>query len=140
MIREKAFNIVIKIADKLIAGTTDVDFKMTPEYEESLVKDDEGEPSLDATGVVPMEFGVSGLMYICETEDETTHQDITDLREVCHDSDPVTFSYGGKKAGDAIITGNAHITDLQEKSGSKGKPDWSITLKKTGSVTFGVAE
>ncbi len=136
MIKEKAYNIVMQVAGKLIAGTTDIDFKMTPEFEESLVKDDEGEPSLDATGVVPMEFGVSGLMYITETEDETSHQDITDIREVAHAGTTCTFSYGGKTTGDKIITGNAKITDVSEKSGAKGRPDWSLSLKKFGTATF----
>lgn len=128
----KAYNIVLDVAGKLVAGVTDVDFKMTPEFEESLVKDDEGTPSLDATGQVPVEFGVSGLFFITEAGDETTHQDITDLRSVCAAGTTCAYVYGGTAVGDAIVSGNAKITDLSEKSGAKGYPSFSLSLKSIG--------
>ena len=129
--------IIIDLGTKKVAGYTDIDFKLTPEFQESLIKEDEGVPVEEPTTRVDIEFTVNGLHFITEAGDVATHQDIEALRATTKAGTSVAFVYGRSGAGAPTVTGNCKITAFNEKSGAKGYGNWSITCRKVGTHGFG---
>ena len=58
-----------------------------------------------------------------------TDKDYTDVRDLIVAKASVAFVYGGLEVGDAIVSGNLIITDLQESTNSKDVGAQSITCR-----------
>lgn len=131
----RGYNIRLQLGDKYIAGATDDSFKITPEIEESLIKDDNGEKTLEVIDR-NIEFTVTAQLHKKETGEVTTHLDYTDLRQAAHDGTSFAFIYGEEDSGSYIITGNAIISDFTETTNSKDVGQVSFTLRAYGTITF----
>lgn len=124
----RGYNIVLKLATKLIAGTVENTLKITPTIEESLIKEDSGNPQLEVIGY-ESEITIGGLMMIKEVGEAGTHVDYTDLRDSIIAKAPIAFVYGGTQTGDAIISGSLVITDYSESTNAKDVGGMTITCR-----------
>jgi len=131
----RGYNIRLQLDEKYIAGATDDSFKITPEIEESLIKDDNGEKTLEVVDS-NIEFTVTAKLHKKEAGEDTTHLDYTDLRQAAYNGTPFAFIYGEEESGDHIVTGNAIISDFSENTNAKDVGQLTFTMRTYGTITF----
>lgn len=135
MINKRGYNIVLKLGTKLVAGTTENSFKITPTLEETLIKDDLGIKQYEHTGY-ESELTISGLMRLNE-DGESTQMDASELRAAAKAGTQIAFIYGGKTAGDDTEEGTLVISDYSEDTNSSDIATYSVSCRVLGALTAG---
>jgi hypothetical protein len=134
----RGYNVILKLNDKLFKGVTENTFKMTPEMEESLTKEDLGKPKMELIDC-PAELTITSLMCIKETGETDSHMDVADARTAVKSGALLPFVYGEQTAGAPIVSGSVRITDYSENTNSKDVGQVSITVKTEGDYTLDTA-
>lgn len=134
--RVYAYLLSIKWGTKLIKGLETTGLKMKPNFEEILLKAQEGVPVKDFIDF-DTTMSISGKAI---TGLDATHDDYETLREACAVGASVAFVYGRFVAGEKIVSGTAVLMDWSEDAGSEKKmAGWSGSLEADkGSVIFGI--
>ncbi len=132
------YMLTLKIGAKLIKGLETTGLKIKPNYEEILLKANEGVPTDDFIDY-DQEMTFGGKTIEMDSEESTTHEDFETIREAAKTGATVSFAYGRMSAGEKITYGNGKITDYSEDGGSEKKlASFSGALKAVkGSVTYG---
>jgi len=136
MIRQKGYNIILKLNSKKVVGVTSNSFGIKPKIKESLIKDDLGSSQSENTGYTA-DFSISGLMAVNEAADEAGYLDIVDLRTAAKSGTILPFVYGGFAVGAATESGNLIITDYKEDTDSENVGTFSVTCSLSGTMTSG---
>ena len=133
------YMLTLKIGGKLIKGLETTGLKIKPNFEEILLKANEGVPTDDFIDY-DQEMTFAGKTIEMDSEESSTHEDFETLRVAAKTGAEVAFSYGRMAAGEKITYGTATITDYSEDGGSEKKmASFSGALKaKKGSVTYDV--
>jgi len=132
------YMLTLKIGGKLIKGLETTGLKIKPNYEQILLKEDEGVPTDDFIDY-DQEMSFAGKTIEMDSEESTTHEDFETIREAAKTGAEISFAYGRMSAGEKITYGTCTITDYSEDGGSEKKmAGFSGALKaKKGSVTYG---
>lgn len=136
MIRQKGYNIILKLNSKKVVGVTSNSFGIKPKIKESIIKDDVGNSQSENFGY-DADFSISGLMAVNEAADEAGYLDITDLRAAAKAGTLLPFVYGGFAVGAATESGNLIITDYKEDTDSENVGTYSVSCKLSGAMTAG---
>jgi len=130
------YQLTIKYGTKLIKGLKTVGLKIKPNFEEILLKEQEG-VAIDEFVDFDTEMSIAGDTWEKDVTEATSHEDYETLREASMLGAEVAFVYGRMTAGEKIISGYAKLTDWSEDGGSEKKAGtWSGSLKaRKGSVT-----
>jgi hypothetical protein len=130
------YQLQIKWGTKLIKGLETTGFKNKPNFDEILLKENEGNASKEFVDC-DTEMSIAGKTL---AKDGVTHEDFETLRVASAQGAQVAFVYGRMTQGAQQVTGYGYLTDWSEDGGSEKKMgSWSgaITAKK-GTVTYGV--
>lgn len=139
MAQEKVYQYLLnmKWGTKSIVGLETTGLKMSANYEELLLKANEGvavEEYIDFNA----DLSFSGKAIERDTTEDSTHEDFESLREAMGVGATVNFVYGRFVAGKAIVTGTCTIREWSEDAGSERQlATWLGTAKATrGSIGF----
>lgn len=108
-----------------IKGLETAGVSNAPEFEEILVKADEGKPQKSLSGG-KMTISLGGKIAKKETAEESTHVDYNDIEGYSRAGTTVYFEYGDSTDN---LTGTGIITAYSEDTGSKDVGSWSATLE-----------
>lgn len=134
--RIKGFMLTLKWGGKFIRGLETTGFKIKPNYEEILLKENAGNPVNEYTDT-DADLSFSGKTYERDGTEGATHEDFETLREAASLGAEVAFIYGRFTATKKRVSGVGKITDYSEEANSKDTGTFSGTIKvKKGSVTF----
>lgn len=122
------FNLVMKVQEKILAGTTSNSFSITPVVKESKTKEDKGHTSAVVTGY-GCEFSVDGVVEVNETEQGTARLDRNDIIKMVKAGEAIPFAYGEHKSGNTLQKGKAICTKYDEKSDSDNEATYSMSFK-----------
>ena len=136
--KKQAYKISILVGTRIFAGQTENGSSIKPNFETVLLKEDEGNETEEFVDF-DYEMNVSGLTYKKATGEASTHYDYSDLRAMSSSGGTVAFVYGEMTAGEAIVSGNAKISEFTEaENSSKQAGTWSCKLRAVkGTVVFG---
>jgi len=136
--KKQAYKISILVGTRIFAGQTENGSSIKPNFETVLLKEDEGNETEEFVDF-DYEMNVSGLTYKKATGEASTHYDYSDLRAMSSSGGTVAFVYGEMAAGEAIVSGNAKISEFNEaENSSKQAGTWSCKLRAVkGTVVFG---
>jgi hypothetical protein len=133
----KGYMLNIKWGTKLIKGLETSGLKIKPNFEEVLLKGNQGIPVEEIIDF-DMDVSYSGKTYERDSGESTTHEDFETLREATSLGAEVAFVYGRFVSGEKIVSGMAQLTDYSEDGNSKDTGAFSGSFKaKKGSITFG---
>jgi hypothetical protein len=130
------YQLTIKWGTKLIKGLETTGFKNKPNFDEVLLKENEGNASKEFVDC-DTEMSIAGKTL---AKDGSTFEDFETLRVASAAGAQVAFVYGRMTQGAQQVTGYGYLTDWSEDGGSEKKMgNWSgaITAKK-GTVQYGV--
>jgi len=132
--RTKGYNITLKLNTKKVMGTTDNDFNLDAETQESLIKDDQGKSHIDYTGY-KASFGGGGLSI---TTDEQQPEKMTqeDLIDAIINKTKIPFVYS-RVGSNVTWTGVLLINKYSENSGSNDNGKWTFSSTVDGELTKG---
>ncbi|HNY52942.1 MAG TPA: hypothetical protein PK727_04630 [Bacteroidales bacterium] len=131
MAREKVYSyeLSMKWGNKIIVGLETTGFKMTGNYEEMMLKEDEGEAKEE---FIDIDAGLtfSGRTIERDASEASTHEDFETLREAVAVGATVSFAYGRFQVGKKIVTGQCTIREWGEDAGSERQlASWSGSAK-----------
>lgn len=131
------YMLTIKLGAKLIKGLETTGLKFKPNFETSLLKEDEGN-EVDEFIDYDADLTIAGKTKKMDSGDSATVEDFESLREASTIGAEVTFVYGRMLAGNRVYSGVATIRDWGEDAGSDRKmASWSGSLKvRKGSASF----
>jgi len=131
------YQLTIKWGTKIIKGLKTVGLKLKANFEEILLKEQEGVPVDDFIDY-DTDMSIAGDTWEKDVSEESSHEDFETLREALADGATVAFVYGRMTEGEKIVSGNAQLIDWSEDAGSEKKPgSWSGSIKAVkGSVSF----
>jgi hypothetical protein len=134
--RVKGYSLTLKVGGLLIKGLETTGLKAKPNFEETLLKENGGNPVkefLDYDG----DLTFSGKTYVKDVTEAATHHDFETLRYATSLGAEVAFIYGRFGTGTKRVSGTGKISDFGEDANSKDTGTFSGTIKiKKGSVTF----
>lgn len=132
------YQLTIKYGTKLIKGLKTTGLKIKPNYEEILLKEQEGDPEEELIDY-DTEMSIAGDTWEKAASEAATHEDFETLREASASGVSVAFVYGRMSNGEKIVSGNAKLQDWSEDAGSEKKAgSWSGSMKAVkGTVVFG---
>lgn len=130
-----AYLLTLKIGGKIISGLETTGFKIKPNFDDILLKENAGSAVKEFVDY-DTEMSFSGRTY---EGDLGVDQDFETLRQAAAAGTQVAFTYGRFTTGAQQVTGYGWITDHSEEANSESKPGtFSGTLTgKKGSITFG---
>lgn len=136
--KKQAYKISILLGTRIFAGQTENGLTIKPNFEEVLLKSYSGDAQEEFIDF-DTEMSVTGLTYEKAAGETSTHYDYADLRAMASSGGTIAFVYGEMTAGEAIVSGNAKITEFGETEGSsKSAGNWTCKLKAVkGTVVFG---
>ena len=126
----------LKWGGKLIKGLETSGLKIKPNFEEILLKANNGVPTSEIIDFdVDMSF--AGKTYEMDAGESVTNEDYETLRVAASQGAEVAFVYGRFVAGEKIVTGIGQLVDYSEDGNSKDTGSFSGSIKaKKGSVAF----
>jgi hypothetical protein len=134
--RIKGYELTLKWGGKFIKGLETTGLKVKPNFEETLLKENEGNPVKEFTDY-DGDLSFSGKTYIRDGSETSTNEDFETLRRASALGAQVAFIYGRFSTGAKRVAGYGKITDYGEDANSKDTGTFSGTIKiKKGSVTF----
>lgn len=134
--RIKGYSLTLKIGGKFIKGLETTGLKVKPNFEETLLKENAGNPVKEFTDY-DGDLTFSGKTYIRDGSESGTNEDFQTIREASSLGAQAAFIYGRFTNGKKRVAGYGKITDFGEDSNSKDTGTFSGTIKvKKGSVTF----
>ena len=132
--RVKGFNIVLKLNDKKVIGTTSNSLGIKPKIKESLIKDDLGTSQSEQVGY-DTDLSISGLVILDDAATPVQMQ-IDELMEAAIAGTVIPFVYN--RTGSTVTwSGNLKITDYKEDSDSENIATYSVSCKVDGALTKG---
>jgi hypothetical protein len=132
----KGYMLNIKWGTKLIKGLETSGLKIKPNFEEVLLKGNQGMPVLEIIDF-DMDVSYSGKTYERGSGESATHEDFETLREATSLGGEVSFIYGTLIPEGKFVTGMAQLTDYSEDGNSKDTGSFSGSFKaKKGTVVF----
>ena len=134
-----AYLLTIKWGTKLIKGLETAGFKNKPNFETTLLKEDEGNAAEEFIDC-DTELSFAGKTKRRDGSEASTHEDFETLRAASAVGAQVAFVYGLIASGAQQVTGYGYLGDYNEDAGSEKKMggfSGSIRAKK-GTVTYGV--
>jgi hypothetical protein len=134
--RIKGYMLTLKWGGKYIKGLETTGLKGKPNFEETLLKENAGNPVKEFTDY-DGDFSFSGKTYIRDGTENGTNEDFQTLRLAASLGAQVAFIYGRFDTGAKRVAGYGKISDYSEDSNSKDTGTYSGTIKvKKGSLTF----
>jgi hypothetical protein len=133
------YQLTIKSGTKLIKGLETTGFKNKPNFDEVLLKENDGNASKEFVDC-DTEMSIAGKTLQRDGSLSASHEDFETLRIASAAGAQVAFVYGRITQGAQQVTGYGYLTDWSEDAGSEKKMgNWSgvITAKK-GTVNYGV--
>jgi hypothetical protein len=128
--------LTLKWGGKFIRGLETTGLKVKPNFEETLLKVDAGNPVNEYIDT-DADLTFSGKTHERDSTEDATHEDFETLRAAAAIAAEVAFIYGRFSTGDKRVSGIGVITDYSEEGNSKDIGTFSGTIKvKKGSVTF----
>ena len=132
----RGYMLNIKWGTKLIKGLETTGLKIKPNYEEILLKANNGVPT-DELVDYDVELTFGGKTYERDGTESTTHEDFETLREAAAAGAEIAFVYGRFSTGEKTVIGTGQIVDFSEDANSKDTGTFSGSIKaKKGTVTF----
>jgi predicted secreted protein len=119
------YNVVLKVNEKLIAGTTANTFNINPKVKDSLTKEDKGTTRKVVTGY-DSEFSVEGIMELNTEEQKATRLDRDEVIDLTLAGEPIPFVYGDIETGRTKYTGELIVTSYSESTNADGEATYSI--------------
>jgi hypothetical protein len=134
MAKVEQYRLTVKFGGKLITGLETTGLKLTPIFEDILLKANSGVVSKEFEDY-DMSMSISGKTY----GKEATEENFESLRHACALGTQGAFIYGRFTQGAQQVSGYAVIKDWGEDAGSEKKAgNWSGTLEAIrGAITFG---
>jgi hypothetical protein len=131
------YTLNLKYGGKLIKGLETTGLKLKANFEEILLKADQGVPNQELVDY-DTDMSFSGKTYERDQVAEaSTHEDFETLREAATIGAEVAFVYGIFTTGKKIVSGTGIITDYSEDGTTKDTGTFSGTITaKKGTVTF----
>ena len=135
MAKVEQYKLTIKWGTKLITGLETTGLKIKGNFEDILLKANEGAVSKEFEDS-DLSMGISGKTY----DNTGSEENFESLRHASFLGSQVAFIYGRFSQGNQQVSGYAVIPDWSEDAGSEKKAGtWSGTMEAVkGSVTFGV--
>jgi hypothetical protein len=134
--RVRGYMLTLKWGGKFIRGLETTGLKIKPNFEETILKVDEGNPVSEYIDT-DADLSFSGKTHERDSTESSTHEDFETLRAAAAVGAEVSFIYGRFSSGDKRVAGTGIITDYSEEANSKDIGTFSGTIKvKKGSVTF----
>jgi hypothetical protein len=132
------YQLTIKYGTKLIKGLETTGFKNKPNFDEVLLKENEGNASKEFVDC-DTEMSIAGKTLQRDGSLSATHEDFETLRIASALGAQVAFVYGRMATGAQQVTGYGYLTDWSEDGGSEKKMgSWSGTITaKKGTLTYG---
>lgn len=129
------YNVILKINNKTIAGTTQDDFNITATTKESITKANQGAVQSSVVGH-DITFSCSGIVEVTASGQTTTMSadDVLELAMKTGSQAIIPFTL--TRDTGSTMTGNCVITSYGESAGSEDNANWSLNLKTTGTVTI----
>lgn len=133
-----AYQLTLKWNGLLIKGLETTGLKFKPNFEETLLKEDEGNAVQEFIDF-DTDLTFSGKTKGKETAEASTHEDFESLSEAATTGAEVEFVYGRMEAGARIVSGTCILMDWSEDADSKkAMGAWSGSAKgKKGTVEIG---
>jgi len=127
----------LKWGTKLIVGLETTGLKLKANFEEILLKAQNGVPADDFIDY-DIDLTFSGKAMEMDSGDSGTHEDFETLRAAAAAGAEVAFVYGRFVVGEKIVTGTCTLRDWSEDAGSKKElASWSGSAKAVkGTVQF----
>lgn len=134
MAKVEAYRLTIKWGTKLITGLETTGLKIKPNFEDILLKANEGSVTKEFVDF-DTSMSIAGRTYGVVANEENFES----LRVASALGTQVAFIYGRFTQGNQQVTGYAVMSDWSEDAGSEKKPgSWSGSLEAIkGSVGFG---
>jgi hypothetical protein len=134
--RIKGYQLTLKWGGKYIKGLETTGLKVKPNFEETLLKENAGNPVKEFTDY-DGDLSFSGKTYVRDGSEVSTNEDYETLRYASSLGAQVAFIYGRFSTGAKRVAGYGKLTDFGEDSNSKDTGSFSGTIHiKKGSVTF----
>lgn len=124
------YNIRLKSGTKTFMGVTSEDMTVTPNYRESITKDNAGQTQRVKTNV-DFTFAVSGLVGFTS---EGTKMDSADMIDNLL-SDELTLIDFVYTTPNHTLSGQCFITSYSESSDSENEATYTLNLQSSGKVT-----
>jgi len=126
--RTQAYKFVVTLNGDAIAGLETTQLKITPNFEEELIKSNLGNPAKTLK-----DFDVE-LVCGCKTYNQSGDEDFETIRAYSAAGAEHDFSYTD---GTETITGKCKVVDHSENTDSLATGTWNVTLKAVkGTVVF----
>jgi hypothetical protein len=138
--RIKGYELTLKWGGKFIKGLETTGLKNKPNFEETLLKENGGNPVKEFTDY-DATLSFSGKTIIRDGTESGTNEDFQTLRAAGAQGAQVAFIYGRFSTGAKRVSGVGKISDYKEDSDStKNMANFSGTIKvQKKSVTFPTA-
>ena len=127
------YNIVLKVNNKLLAGTTSNTFNINPKVKDSLTKEDKGTTRKVVTGY-DSDFTVDGVMELNAEEQKATRLDREDIMDMALAGEEHSFVYGDPATGKVTRTGKFVITGYSENTTAEGEATYSLNCGVTSKL------
>jgi hypothetical protein len=133
------YQLSVKYGAKLIKGLETTGFSNKPNFDEILLKENEGSTSLEFVDC-DTEMSISGKTLKRDGSLNLTHEDFETLRVASGTGAQVPFVYGEMTQGAQQVTGYGWLVDWKEDAGSEKKMgSWSGSIRaRKGTVQYGV--
>jgi len=134
--RIKGFNIILKLNNKKVIGTTQNSLGIKPKMKESLIKDDLGTSQSEQVGY-DTDISITGLVLLDDAV-SPVQLSLDELMEAAIAGTQIPFVY---QRMDSTVTwsGTLKITDYKEDSDSENIATYSVSCKVDGALTKGTA-
>jgi hypothetical protein len=130
------YQLTVKYGTKLVKGLETTGFSNKPNFDEILLKENEGSTSLEFVDC-DTEISIAGKTL---ASDKATTEDFETLRIASNAGAQVAFVYGRMTQGAQQVTGYGWLVDWKEDAGSEKKMgSWSGSIRaRKGTVQYGV--
>jgi|WetSurMetagenome_2_1015567.scaffolds.fasta_scaffold480791_1 hypothetical protein len=130
------YQLTLLIGGKLIKGLVTTGLSIKPNFEESILKEDNGVAQKEFKDA-DLEMTFAGKTIEMDSSESTSHEDFETIRSASMTGAKATFSYGRRTSNDKLIVGEGYITAFSENAGSeKVLGDFSGTISaKSGDIS-----
>lgn len=131
-----AYQLTLLIGGKLIKGLVSTGLSIKPNFEESILKEDNGVAQKEFKDA-DLELSFAGKTIERDSTESSSHEDFETIRSASLAGAKIGFSYGRRTSTDKLIVAEGYITAFSENGGSeKVLADFSGTIScKSGDVT-----
>lgn len=128
------YNVILKVGEKIFAGTTSNTFGITPKVKESLAKEDQGTTRKIVTGY-DSTLSIEGIMEINEEEQKASRIDRDEVIDMTMAGTPIEFVYGEFSTGRPKYKGKLIINDYSESTNADGEATYSASCSVITKLT-----